>query len=228
MPGVLPRLRGDIGFNDLSDGERQLLMVLGLIRISRGKRVLFLLDEPDTHLNPTWQHTYLDLIREWTGVAASKEDCHIILTSHNPLTISALEKEEVRVLVTDEDGKTTSQIPYTDPRGMGFTATLTEIFGLPTTLDQHTQELVDERNTLARIDKRTEQQDGKLLQLSEKLNRIGFMFEDREPLYQDFLRAWADVKYADKPMMTPDEAQKRAAAMKKLIEDLIQKDGVKH
>jgi ABC-type protease/lipase transport system fused ATPase/permease subunit len=47
---------GDVSFADLSDGERQLLMVLGLIRASRGKRALFLLDEPDTHLNPIWQH----------------------------------------------------------------------------------------------------------------------------------------------------------------------------
>ena len=38
---------GDISFSDLSDGERQLLMVLGLIRVSRGKEALFLLDEPD-------------------------------------------------------------------------------------------------------------------------------------------------------------------------------------
>ena len=37
-------------------------MVLGLTRISRGKRVLFLLDEPDTDLNPAWQLDYLKLI----------------------------------------------------------------------------------------------------------------------------------------------------------------------
>jgi predicted ATPase len=83
---------GDISFADLSDGERQLLMVLGLIRVSRGKRALFLLDEPDTHLNPVWQHSYLDLIREWIGIAASAANCQIILTSHNPLTICALQK----------------------------------------------------------------------------------------------------------------------------------------
>lgn len=48
---------GDVAFADLSDGERQLLMAMGLIRISRGRRALFLLDEPDTHLNPHWQHS---------------------------------------------------------------------------------------------------------------------------------------------------------------------------
>lgn len=69
---------GDVGFADLSDGERQLLMALGLIRVSRGKRALFLLDEPDTHLNPHWQHSYLKLIEDWTGIAADADNCHII------------------------------------------------------------------------------------------------------------------------------------------------------
>ena len=72
---------GDVSFADLSDGERQLLMVLGLIRISRGKRALFLLDEPETHLNPVWQHSYLNLVQEWTGVVADTSNCHIVLTS---------------------------------------------------------------------------------------------------------------------------------------------------
>jgi ABC-type cobalamin/Fe3+-siderophores transport system ATPase subunit len=126
---------GDVGFADLSDGERQLLMVLGLIRVSRGKRALFLLDEPDTHLNPHWQHSYLKLIEDWTGIAAEKEHCHIVLTSHNPLTISALSRHEVRVITQSEDGRVTASAPYADPKGMGFTATLTEIFGLATSLD---------------------------------------------------------------------------------------------
>src|SRR4051812_10887626 len=146
---------GDVSFSDLSDGERQLLMALGLIRISRGKRALFLLDEPDTHLNPHWQHTYLDLIREWTEVTSTESQCHIIMTSHNPLTIAALQKEEVRVMFQEESGKIAINPPYTDPRGMGFTATLTEIFGMPTSLDPDTQRAIDARNVLARSAART-------------------------------------------------------------------------
>ncbi|MER9280713.1 ATP-binding protein [Mesorhizobium sp. M0522] len=218
---------GDVGFSDLSEGERQLLMVLGLIRICRGRDALFLLDEPDTHLNPIWQHTYLDLISEWAGLASDAQNLHIVLTSHNPLTIAALEKRQVRILSRDDEGKTTSAEPYVDPRGMGFTATLTEIFGLPTTLDTGTQELVDQRNVLARIDKRTEAQDANLLQITDKLNRLGFMLEDREPLYQDFLRAWSDVKYANRPPMTPEQADLRARAMRNLITELTS-DKSKH
>jgi predicted ATPase len=210
---------GEVSFGDLSDGERQLLMVLGLIRLSRGKQTLFLLDEPDTHLNPAWQQTYLDLIRKWTQTESSS--CQFILTSHNPLTISALTKNEVRVMFADENNKVQVKPPYTDPRGMGFTATLTEIFGLNTTLDLETQRQLDERNTLAIIDQRTAEQERQLIEINDKLNRLGFMYEDREPLYQDFLRAWKNVRYADRPLLTPDEIQKRQVAMSALLKDLM-------
>jgi ABC-type cobalamin/Fe3+-siderophores transport system ATPase subunit len=213
---------GDVGFADLSDGERQLLMVLGLIRVSRGKRALFLLDEPDTHLNPHWQHSYLKLIEDWTGIAAEADNCHIVLTSHNPLTISALTREEVRVITQGADGKVSAASPYADPKGMGFTATLTEIFGLPTSLDVETQRLVDDRNALAHKASKTDADERRLIELNDDLARRGFLYEDREPLYQDFLRAWHDVRYADRPPMSPDEIERRHTAMKQLIKRLTE------
>ena len=215
---------GDVGFSDLSDGERQLLMVLGLIRVSSGKRALFLLDEPDTHLNPHWQHSYLRLIEDWTGIAADADKCHIILTSHNPLTISALTRDEVRILTQHEDGRVSAAAPYADPRGMGFTATLTEIFGLRTSLDVETQRLVDDRNELAQLLEKSDAQERKLIEISDKLSRLSFLFEDREPLYQDFLRSWHDVRYADKPPLTPEQIAARQRGMKALIERLIAKE----
>jgi ABC-type cobalamin/Fe3+-siderophores transport system ATPase subunit len=213
---------GDVGFADLSDGERQLLMVLGLIRVSRGKRALFLLDEPDTHLNPHWQHSYLKLIDDWTDIAADADKCHIILTSHNPLTISALTRDEVRVMSTDNAGQVSAVAPYADPKGMGFTATLTEIFGLASSLDIETQRLVDDRNALANNGAKTDEQEQELIAVNDKLARLGFLFEDREPLYQDFLRAWHDVRYADKPVLTPALVAARHQAMKQLIRQLQQ------
>ncbi len=219
---------GDVSFADLSDGERQLLMVLGLIRVSRNKRALFLLDEPDTHLNPAWQHTYLELIQQWAGETTNAGDRHIILTSHNPLTIAALEREEVRVMYATEDGKVSVSPPYADPRGMGFTATLTEVFGLPSSLDPETQRQLDERNALARIERRTEDQERQLIAINDALNRLGFMFEDREPLYQEFLRSWHTVRYADRPPLTPEDVERRRQAMSALIKELMARKEAPH
>ena len=215
---------GDVSFGDLSDGERQLLMVLGLIRLSRGKRTLFLLDEPDTHLNPAWQQGYLDLIQKWAQTDA--QNCHFILTSHNPLTISALSKEEVRVMFKTESNQVKVEAPYADPRGMGFTATLTEIFGLSSSLDTETQKQIDERNALSVVDKRTKNQEKRLIEINDELNRLGFLNEDRDPLYQDFLRAWQDLRYANKPPLTPEKIALRHDAMQKLIKELTQQGNI--
>lgn len=220
----------DISFSDLSDGERQLLMVLGLIRVSRGKEALFLLDEPDTHLNPSWQLTYLELIKEWTEIATddNADKCQIIMTTHNPLTIAALEAKEVRVMQTLEDRTIKVSAPYADPRGLGFTSTLTEIFGLPTTLDPETQKQIDERNRLARLEERSDQQERELIAINDKLDRLGFMHESRDPLYDDFLKAVHDVKYADRPPMSQDQIEKRRLAMQALIKSLTEERGKAH
>jgi len=53
-----------VTFRELSEGEQQLLMVLGLLRFTRDEESLFLLDEPDTHLNPAWSQRYLELLEE--------------------------------------------------------------------------------------------------------------------------------------------------------------------
>lgn len=215
---------GDVGFADLSDGERQLLMVLGLIRVSRGKRALFLLDEPDTHLNPHWQHSYLKLIEDWTGIAAEADNCHIILTSHNPLTISALTREEVRVMHTEEStGAIVVEAPFVDPKGLGVSGVLTDIFGMPSTLDRPTQELIDQRNRLARLPKPTLAEDQQLEIINDELRQMGFMYEERDELYREFLRKLDEVELADAGPLSPEDMQRRDETTRELIEQLLKK-----
>ena len=215
---------GDVGFADLSDGERQLLMVLGLIRVSRGKRALFLLDEPDTHLNPHWQHSYLKLIDDWTDIAADADKCHIILTSHNPLTISALSRHEVRVMSTDAStGAVAIEAPFVDPKGLGVSGVLTDVFGMGSTLDRPTQELIDRRNRLARLPNPTAPQIQELEVANDALRQMGFIYEERDELYREFLRGLDDVELADARPLTPEELQRRDETTRELIEQLLKK-----
>lgn len=213
---------GDVGFSDLSDGERQLLMTLGLIRVSRGKRALFLLDEPDTHLNPHWQHSYLKLIEEWTGIASDADNCHIILTSHNPLTISALGREEVRIMHVDPDsGVVIVEPPFVDPQGLGIGGVLTDIFGMPSTLDQPTQDLIAARNRLARLADLDDEQTASLDVINEKLREMGFMYEERDELYRQFLRKMDEAEFADEIPRTPEQLRRRDEATRLVIEQLL-------
>lgn len=209
--------REPITFQELSEGEQQLLTVLGLLKFTDGKDSLFLLDEPDTHLNPSWAVKYLKFLREFVP---NPETSHLLMVTHHPLAIAELKRQQVQVMWRDDEHNVHSQEPYIDPRGAGFMATLTEIFGLNTTLDLETQKLLDNRNELAHIENRTEAQNNQLDLLNDELNRLGFSFENRDPLYSDFLLAWQDLKYSDKPPLTPDRAAQRRAAMKKVIEAL--------
>jgi predicted ATPase len=214
---------GDISFSDLSDGERQLLMVLGLIRVSRGKEALFLLDEPDTHLNPAWQLTYLDLIREWTEVAADEGKCQIIMTTHNPLTIAALEAREVRVMSTDDDGAVSVAPPRIDPKGLGFAGVLTDIFGLSSSLDKPTQELIDRRNELAREEQLTPAMAEEFAKIREELRHLGFLYEERDKLYSEFLKQLDNIELANVEPLTSDELRVREAESRRIVEELLSK-----
>jgi ABC-type cobalamin/Fe3+-siderophores transport system ATPase subunit len=51
-------------FEQLSEGELQLLTVLGLMRLTDQAECLFLLDEPDSHLNPLWKLRYFERIEQ--------------------------------------------------------------------------------------------------------------------------------------------------------------------
>lgn len=212
---------GEISFGDLSDGERQLLMVLGLIRLSRGKRALFLLDEPDTHLNPEWQHRYLDLIRTWAE--ADVDRCQFLIATHHPLTIAALEKEEVRVMYQSEDGQVRAKAPFIDPKGLGFSGVLTDVFGMASTLDRPTQDLIDERNALARLEKLSKAQSKKLEEINARLRRIGLLYEEKDNLYSLFLRKLDEAEFAADGPLTPDQLENREEAAREIIAELSKK-----
>ena len=79
------------------------------------------------------------------------------------------------MISVSDDGTLSVAPPDVDPRGLGFTSILAQIFELPTTLDPPTQERLDERNALIRIERRTKAQELRLIELSEQLKRLGFI-----------------------------------------------------
>lgn len=212
----------EIPFHEISDGEKQLLSVLGLMRFTGRDESLFLLDEPDTHLNPAWKWDYLSLVRD---VAQKNSESHIIMTSHDPLTMGGLKASQVQVMFEREGGQVVAEPPDVDPRGLGFTSILTQIFGLPTTLDPETQNRLEDRNRLLRIDQRTETQELKLVELSDELRKLGFVLEDREPEYELFLRALEDIKREGRKTYTPEEIARKNETAKKMLEAIMASKG---
>ncbi|MEZ5007773.1 MAG: AAA family ATPase [Chitinophagales bacterium] len=92
-----------LNYSELSEGEQQMLTVLGLILIAGRDDCLFLLDEPDTHLNPNWQRDLIEHIKEFN---INDNNSHIFLATHSPLVVqSSMEKDDVFVFKKDKDEK---------------------------------------------------------------------------------------------------------------------------
>lgn len=173
-----------VTFNELSEGEQQLLTVLGLMKFTEKDEALFLLDEPDTHLNPKWKFEYLKLIEDISG---KNENSQVILSTHDPIVISGLEKESITIF-DKKDGAIEIRQPEKSPRGMGIAALLTsDLFDLPTSLDLKTQNDLDRKRHLMFKKDRSKEEDLELKKLKESLSDMGFSMTTRDPLYNKFL-----------------------------------------
>ena len=211
-------VEGEIPFHEISDGEKQLLTVLGLMRFTGRDESLFLLDEPDTHLNPAWKWDYLQLVKT---VAQGNRESHVIMTSHDPLTMGGLKASQVQLMAYRYGGQLTVGPPNVEPRGLGFTSILTQIFGLPTTVDPETQKLLDDRNALLRISERNADQERRLIQLSSELKELGFLIEDREPEYALFLQAYEGLKREGRTTYSPDEIIAKNTVARRILKELM-------
>lgn len=187
-----------ITFHQMSEGEQQLLMVLGLMRFTKSHQSLVLLDEPDTHLNPHWSVDYLkDLARVMSdGPDGSKEQqtSQILLATHDPLVIASLVRQQIHLLRRDSESQACrAETPDVDPKGLGFTGILTsEIFGFRSDLDPETLADLDARvRLIAKEDELTESDKTALEGIEKRLAGAGFTKAFSDPYYAAFVRAWS-------------------------------------
>jgi predicted ATPase len=212
-----------IMFRDLSEGEQQLLTVLGLLKFTKDDESLILLDEPDTHLNPIWKWKYREFLND---VVDRPDSTQIIINTHDPLVIGSMTKEEVRVFTYDVEEKRTKAIqPDIDPRGLGVAGILTsELFGLSTTLDEQTQNDLQRKRELQlklKEGKITKKEKVELDTLEEGLEKLGFSKYQRDPLYQKFIEATLKVPALQKPALTKEERQNQDEIMVNILDEIL-------
>lgn len=216
---------GNVTFRELSEGEQQLLTVLGLLRFTAEDESLFLLDEPDTHLNPRWCVDYLNYLKSFVGQSSEGQDnSHIILTTHNPLAIAELVKEQVQILYREAGSRTVrAENPAVDPKGMGFAGIVTsDMFGLGTSLDKATNaDLLALHQLSTQQTPLSEADCAKLVEIRTRLEGLDFNFASRDRLEQEFLRARFDLASdgdIDGAIVTPENKQK---ALDALVQSLL-------
>ena len=219
---------GKVSFTHLSEGELQMLTVLGLMRITRDDHCLFLLDEPDTHLNPIWKLRYFDDIE---GVLSSDDaallqsESQIIITTHDPMMVGSLKREQVHILRRDGN-RTLVDTPDQHPQGMGVTGLLkSELFGLSSTLDIETERRLFRRNELFVQSPRTPEEDAELSRLSAELADLGFSTADfRDPDYALFVRKMAQHRRFRKSTLTPQEQAEQDAIADTIIDEILREE----
>jgi predicted ATPase len=219
---------GEVSFTLLSEGELQMLTVLGLMRITREDHCLFLLDEPDTHLNPIWKLRYFDDIEgvlNQDGEALIQGASQVLITTHDPMMIGSLKREQVHILRRKAD-RTVVETPDEHPQGMGVTGLLkSELFGLSSTLDIETERRLFRRNELYVKRPRTAEEDAELTRLSAELSDLGFSTADfRDPDYALFVRKMAEHRKFRKPTLSPEEQAEQEKVAGEIIDEILREE----
>lgn len=216
---------GKVSFTQLSEGELQMLTVLGLMRITSEDHCLFLLDEPDTHLNPIWKLRYFDDIENVLKPRSDttiQGESQILITTHDPMMVGSLKKEQVHIIRKNGD-KTLVEQPDEHPQGMGVTGLLkSELFGLSSTLDSETERRLFRRNALFALDSRSTEQEVELKCLSDELADLGFATSDfKDPFYAMFVRKMAKHSKFHKPDLSAEELAEQDAIADDIINEIL-------
>lgn len=203
-----------VHFADLSEGEQQLLTVFGLLQFTAKRDALFLLDEPDTHLNPYWAAKYHQILEMFVPEGFVS---HIVMTTHHPLSIFELDSEQIQVVSRSEETQRMSvATPELSPRGMTVNGILTsDMFGLLTTLDQNTQKLIQDRRDLLVNDDNPD----RLRELNRELEELGYGYIHPDEDYRQFLIARS--KY-----LRHGEEVASVEARKQLVKNLLKDLGI--
>ena len=89
-------------FNVLSEGEQQAIVVKGMTELLSGKNTLFLFDEPDTYLHPSWQRQFIGEIEkeienfskiERSTVQSIFPENTFLIATHSPQLLSNAKTE---------------------------------------------------------------------------------------------------------------------------------------
>ncbi|HIF9398953.1 TPA: AAA family ATPase [Photobacterium damselae] len=114
-------------YDRLSDGEHQLIQVIGSLILFGDQQSLFILDEPESHFNPEWRIEFVDIINKYVGLS----NLELIISTHSPFVLSACKSERVLHFKKDPEGHVViNLIRDKETYGSSFDSLLSSVFGL--------------------------------------------------------------------------------------------------
>ncbi len=88
-----------IHIEELSSGEQELITKCFSLYLAEIKDSIILVDEPEGSMHPNWQNRIVGIYQK----IANENNNQIILATHSPHVVSSVNKEQIRVLVKEDD-----------------------------------------------------------------------------------------------------------------------------
>lgn len=126
-----------VDYVSLSDGEHQLVQLLGTFCMVDYRNVLFLLDEPESHFNPRWRVEFISKIINLPTCNGSRnghtelssQEC--LITTHSPFVPSDMKADNVLIFRKVQNSqKIDIRRPNIETYGSTFDTILEECFGI--------------------------------------------------------------------------------------------------
>lgn len=109
----------DLLLRSFSDGEHQFIHTMGICLLLKKRRSILLLDEPETHFNPSWRAKFVKILNDSisagrpTNLPNGDFNVHllkdVLLTSHSPFIISDCLPDNVILFEKSDEGYTTAK-----------------------------------------------------------------------------------------------------------------------
>ncbi|PMO21998.1 hypothetical protein BCT15_13725 [Vibrio splendidus] len=114
-------------YDRLSDGEHQLIQIIGSLILFGSQQSLFILDEPESHFNPEWRIEFVDIINNYVDLSKLE----LIISTHSPFVLSACKSKRVLHFQKDPDGCVAIQsLGNVETYGASFDSLLASVFDL--------------------------------------------------------------------------------------------------
>lgn len=219
-----------VNCSNLSEGQRQLTKILGMLGVCKSEDTLVLMDEPDAHMNPKWKYELKQIIDECLVDAINTQ---AIIATHDPLVINGVAKEYIRIfahngnLIADHNWFFTNVIePNIDTVGMGIDGLLQSgYYGLKTSYDKESTEKFIRRQELYTklINKEIQEEEkAELKALTKEIGMLPMSYNSIDFLYDDFISVFKKSDLYKKEYLSYDEVLERRKQIQEIISALYE------
>ncbi len=136
------------GINELSSGEKQLFLRTLAIKMLEPENSIIMIDEPELSLHPKWQQKIVDVYKK------IGKNNQIILATHSPHILGSVEKENIILLIKNQDGNVETRLgkELGNSYGQTMERILEDIMGLETDRNPSVYELLNQVKEMVKND----------------------------------------------------------------------------